>query len=69
MPIAESLTMNSVGDVLSEDFKITIYAKDVDYYLCFAQGKLVGKVSSGISICLDKIPKNFRYEIMINLAI
>lgn len=37
--------MDSVGDVLSEDFKITIYAKDVNYYLCFAQGKLVGKVS------------------------
>lgn len=44
MPITESFTMDSVGDVLSEDFKITIYAKDVDYYLCFAQGKLVGKV-------------------------
>lgn len=60
MPIAESLTMNSVGDVLSEDFKITIYAKDVDYYLCFAQGKLVGKVSNGIFNCLlNNIPLRY----------
>lgn len=38
--------MDSVTDFLSdEEFKITIYAKNVDYYLCFAQGKLVGKVN------------------------
>lgn len=42
--------MNSVGDVFGDvfgevDFKITIYAPDVDFYLCFHQNRLVGKVS------------------------
>ncbi|KAI8039909.1 hypothetical protein M5D96_007334 [Drosophila gunungcola] len=36
-------TMEGVNDVLSLDFKLTIYAADVDYYLCFHQGRLVGK--------------------------
>lgn len=50
--------MNSVGDVFGDvfgevDFKITIYAPDVDFYLCFHQNKLVGKVSF-FSIYPDK---------------
>ncbi|XP_037713929.1 probable serine/threonine-protein kinase tsuA [Drosophila subpulchrella] len=36
-------TMEAVNDVFSLDFKITIYSADVDYYLCFHQGRLVGK--------------------------
>lgn len=37
--------MEAVNDVFSLDFKITIYSADVDYYLCFHHGRLVGKVS------------------------
>ncbi|EDV56436.2 uncharacterized protein DDB_G0287625 [Drosophila erecta] len=36
-------TMEAVNDVFSLDFKITIYSADVDYYLCFHHGRLVGK--------------------------
>ncbi|KAH8309572.1 hypothetical protein KR059_011856, partial [Drosophila kikkawai] len=42
--LAQFFTMDSVGDVMDfMDFRITIYAGDVNYFLCFHQGRLVGK--------------------------
>lgn len=42
----EFFTMESVGDIFSDTFKIALYAKEVGRYLCFRKGKLVGMVSS-----------------------
>ncbi|KAH8373898.1 hypothetical protein KR200_007432, partial [Drosophila serrata] len=42
--LAQFFTTDSVGDVMDfMDFRITIYTADVNYFLCFHQGRLVGK--------------------------
>ncbi|XP_075167562.1 pyramus [Haematobia irritans] len=40
--LAQFFTMESVGDILSDTFKIALYVKEVGRYLCFRKGKLVG---------------------------
>uniref|UniRef100_A0A1A9ZWN5 Uncharacterized protein n=1 Tax=Glossina pallidipes TaxID=7398 RepID=A0A1A9ZWN5_GLOPL len=38
----EFFTMESIGDIFSETFKIALFVKEVGRYLCFRRGKLVG---------------------------
>lgn len=42
--IIEFFTMESVGDIFSETFKIALFVKEVGRYLCFKKGRLVGMV-------------------------
>uniref|UniRef100_A0A1B0BTR1 Lipoprotein n=1 Tax=Glossina palpalis gambiensis TaxID=67801 RepID=A0A1B0BTR1_9MUSC len=42
MSLAQFFTMESIGDIFSETFKIALFVKEVGRYLCFRRGKLVG---------------------------
>uniref|UniRef100_A0A1A9V023 Uncharacterized protein n=1 Tax=Glossina austeni TaxID=7395 RepID=A0A1A9V023_GLOAU len=43
-PKSQFFTMESIGDIFSETFKIALFVKEVGRYLCFRRGKLVGLV-------------------------
>ncbi|KAI9579016.1 hypothetical protein GQX74_005899 [Glossina fuscipes] len=54
MSLAQFFTMESIGDIFSETFKIALFVKEVGRYLCFRRGKLVGLRR----ICLDHFYAN-----------
>lgn len=58
LSLTEFFSMESVGDIFSDTFKIALYAKEVGRYLCFRRGKLVGMVRIYFKTIITKLEIN-----------